>query len=105
MLTINWISNIKGQCTQALLAQIKSNPLHNIAIASDDLLKLKVLIERTTIITKTDTLYTFAIVYEEEVALFDFQQNLLNLTNTTRNSAPRLVLESRSESREVTMWC
>ncbi|MGL5937017.1 MAG: hypothetical protein ACRCZI_15505, partial [Cetobacterium sp.] len=67
---------IKGQCTLALMEQMKCDSEYTRCIASNDPLRLKSLIERT-IITQSDNKYVFATLYEQEVGLFGFQQNKL----------------------------
>ncbi|MGL5935255.1 MAG: hypothetical protein ACRCZI_06490, partial [Cetobacterium sp.] len=67
---------IKGQCTLALMEQMKCDSDYTRCIASNDPLRLKSLIERT-IITQSDNKYVFATLYEQEVGLFGFQQNKL----------------------------
>jgi phosphoribosyl-ATP pyrophosphohydrolase len=67
---------IKGQCTQALLEQMKCDTEYNIIIASNYPLQLKALIERV-VIAQSENKYPFATVYKQEVGLFGFLQNKL----------------------------
>jgi Reverse transcriptase (RNA-dependent DNA polymerase) len=69
-------SMIKGQCTQALLEQMKCDTDYTTIIASNDPLRLKTLIERA-IISQSENKYPYATLYEQEVGLFGFQQNLM----------------------------
>jgi hypothetical protein len=68
---------IKGQCTLALMEQMKCDRDYVSCIASNDPLRLKGLIERT-IISQSENKYIFATLYEQEVGLFGFQQNKLS---------------------------
>jgi hypothetical protein len=67
---------IKGQCTLALMKQMKCDNDYTNCIGSKDPLRLKSSMERT-IITQSDNKYVFATLYEQEVGLFGFQQNKL----------------------------
>jgi hypothetical protein len=69
---------IKGQCTLALETKMKCNSDYTGCIAPNDPLRLKAHIKRT-IISQWANKYTFAVLYELEVRLFDFQHNKLSV--------------------------
>ncbi len=74
----NMFSVIKGQCQQVLTDKMLHDKEWDEVNASSDPLRLYALIEKT-ILAQTEDQYPPAIVYEQEVALYGFQQN--NLTN------------------------
>ena len=71
-------SMIRGQCTQRLLDEMKSDPDWTAVSTSFDPLELLALIEKT-ILAQTEDQYPYAAVYQQETTLFNFVQN--NLTN------------------------
>ena len=70
-------SLIEGQCTQLLLDKLKPEAQWTQVKASDDPLLLIALIERV-VLSQTDDQYPYAAVYENECALYGFQQNELS---------------------------
>lgn len=64
----------KGQCTQQLLEEMKSDPDHDTVMASNDPLQLYQLMERV-IMGQSDDTYPFAVIYNQEQSLFGYQQN------------------------------
>jgi hypothetical protein len=69
-------SMIRGQCMQVLLDKMKHDPDWTSASESYDPLTLLRLIEKT-ILAQTEDQYPYATVYEQECALYSFQQNAL----------------------------
>jgi hypothetical protein len=69
-------SMIRGQCMQVLLDKMKHDPDWTTTSASYDPLVLFKLIEKT-ILAQTSDQYPFATVYEQEMSLFGFHQNVL----------------------------
>jgi len=70
-------SMIKGQCTLALETKMKADSDYTACMSSNDPLRLKQLIERT-IISQSKSKYAWAILYDQLVGLFGFQQNKLS---------------------------
>jgi hypothetical protein len=74
-------SMIRGQCTEVLLDKMKQDPDWNqVQQNSNDPLGLLALIEKTVLAQSADQ-YPFAMVYDQEAALYGFsQQQLPNVT-------------------------
>jgi hypothetical protein len=70
-------SMIRGQCMQVLLDKMKYDTDWATVSASSSPLLLMSLIEKT-VLAQTDDQYPFATVYEQELALFGFHQNVLS---------------------------
>ena len=67
---------IQGQCMQVLLDKMKQDADWEVTSKLYDLLVLIRLIEKT-ILAQTGDQYPFATVYNQEVALLGFHQNML----------------------------
>ena len=67
---------IEGQCTQALLDQMKSDAQYSTVMQSQDPLALKAMIDRI-IVNKSETMYPYATIMEQWMGLLNFQQQTL----------------------------
>jgi hypothetical protein len=76
-------SMIKGQCALALKTKMKADSDYTLCMLFNDPLRLKALIEWTIISQSKRN--AFAILYDQLVGLFGFQQNKLSAVTMMAN--------------------